>query len=60
VTNAAMRLDPRFPGFCAKLGLCDYWAATDRWPDCADQVAGSYDFRARARQLAAPDPGHAG
>jgi TolB-like protein/tetratricopeptide (TPR) repeat protein len=42
--------DPRFPGLCAKLGLCDYWIETGKWPDCADEVA--YDFRAEARRLA--------
>ncbi len=60
VTNAAMRLDPRFPGFCAKLALCDYWVATERWPDCADQVGGAYDFRAAARRLARSDSSRAG
>jgi TolB-like protein/tetratricopeptide (TPR) repeat protein len=42
--------DPRFPRLCAKLGLCDYWVETGKWPDCADEVA--YDFRAEARRLA--------
>jgi hypothetical protein len=42
--------DPRFPRLCAKLGLCHYWVATGRWPDCADIVP--YDFRAEARRLA--------
>jgi TolB-like protein len=46
--------DRRFPRLCAKLGLCDYWTATDRWPDCADQVP--YDFRAEARRLAGGEP----
>jgi hypothetical protein len=44
--------DPRFIGLCAKLGLCDYWVATGRWPDCADLVADAYDFRAEARRRA--------
>jgi TolB-like protein len=48
--NGLMMRDPRFPRFCAKLGLCDYWVKTDMWPDCADQVP--YDFRAEARRLA--------
>jgi TolB-like protein len=47
-TNAAIRRDRRFPELCAKLGLCDYWLASGRWPDCADELAGVYDFRARA------------
>jgi TolB-like protein len=41
--------DPRFPRLCAKLGLCDYWVDTGRWPDCADSVP--YDFRAEAYRL---------
>jgi hypothetical protein len=47
--NMPMIRDPRFVGLCAKLGLCDYWESTGRWPDCADQV--DYDFRAEARRL---------
>jgi adenylate cyclase len=43
--------DARFPRLCAKLGLCDYWVKTERWPDCADEVA--YDFKAESRRLAA-------
>ena len=35
-------------GLCARLGLCDYWVATGRWPDCVDEVATRYDFRASA------------
>ncbi|MGI8841630.1 MAG: winged helix-turn-helix domain-containing protein [Caulobacteraceae bacterium] len=45
--------DRRFPGFCAKLGLCDYWVKTDRWPDCAADGAVPYDFKAECRRLAA-------
>jgi len=48
--SKTMIADIRFVGLCAKLGLCDYWVKTDRWPDCADQVP--YDFRAEARRLA--------
>jgi hypothetical protein len=29
--------DKRFVGLCAKLGLCDYWVTTGRWPDCAGE-----------------------
>jgi hypothetical protein len=43
--------DIRMMRYCAKLGLCDYWVNSDRWPDCADTVP--YDFRAEARRLAA-------
>lgn len=41
--------DPRFVALCHKLGLCRYWAAADAWPDCADDVADAYDFRAAVR-----------
>jgi TolB-like protein len=50
----AMMRDIRFVGLCAKLGLCDYWVKTGRWPDCADAVAPHYDFRAETRRLASP------
>ena len=48
--NTALRQDPRFPRFCARLGLCDYWLATDRWPDCAETLAPYYDFREACRR----------
>jgi len=44
--------DPRFVSLCAKLGLCDYWVQTERWPDCARFVP--YDFEAEARRLISP------
>jgi adenylate cyclase len=50
VYNSAMMRDVRFVRLCAKLGLCEYWLATGKWPDCADQVP--YDFRAEAARLA--------
>ena len=53
VFNSAMMRDRRFPRLCDKLGLCDYWVMTERWPDCADAVAPHYDFTAEARRLAA-------
>jgi len=34
---------------CAKIGFCDYWVHTNRWPDCADKVL--YDFKAEARRF---------
>jgi TolB-like protein/DNA-binding SARP family transcriptional activator len=43
---AAMRRDRRFVGFCARLDLCDYWLETDAWPDCVDELAPAYDFKA--------------
>jgi adenylate cyclase len=50
--NMAMIGDVRFVGFCSKLGLCDYWVKTDRWPDCADPGGLPYDFKAESRRLA--------
>lgn len=39
-----LRNDPRFARLCARLGLVEFWTATGKWPDCADEVP--YDFRA--------------
>ena len=50
--SRALMADPRFVGLCAKLGLCDYWVATDRWPDCAAALSEIYDFKAEVRRLA--------
>jgi hypothetical protein len=38
-----LRVDQRFVKLCARLGLVEYWLATQKWPDCADTVP--YDFR---------------
>jgi TolB-like protein len=38
-----LRIDPRFPRLCARLGLVEFWLATDKWPDCVDEVP--YDFK---------------
>ena len=38
-----LRNDARFVGLCARLGLVEFWLATQKWPDCADEVP--YDFR---------------
>jgi adenylate cyclase len=35
---------PRFPRFCARLGLAQYWIESGKWPDCAADV--DYDFKA--------------
>jgi TolB-like protein len=51
VDQKDLHADPRFLRLCAKLGLCDYWVASGKWPDCADEV--DYDFRTLARDLAA-------
>ena len=42
-----IRQDPRFVKLCARLGLVEFWLATDLWPDCADEVP--YDFKAECR-----------
>jgi len=53
----AMRRDPRFAGLCAQLGLVEYWMATDAWPDCVEEVAPYYDFKAECRRVAEDAPG---
>ena len=40
--------DPRFIDYCKKLGLCEYWISSGRWPDVADDPSMPYDFRALA------------
>ncbi len=39
-----IRNDPRFVRLCARLGLVEFWLATQKWPDCVNEVP--YDFRA--------------
>jgi adenylate cyclase len=39
-----LRMNPEFPQLCTRLGLSRYWRETEKWPDCASQVA--YDFKA--------------
>ncbi|MDB5482341.1 MAG: hypothetical protein JWO83_3394 [Caulobacteraceae bacterium] len=51
---SAMRRDRRFIAFCRRLELCQYWLATDQWPDCVDDPALGYDFKAAVRAPAAP------
>ena len=51
-SNIAMQRDVRFVSVCARLGLCDYWLATDRWPDSAEDGALPYDFKYECRRLA--------
>jgi TolB-like protein/class 3 adenylate cyclase/tetratricopeptide (TPR) repeat protein len=53
-----LRNDPRFAGLCARLGLVEFWMATGKWPDCADEVP--YDFKAecaRAQRIPKEDFG---
>lgn len=52
--NRAMIADRRFIRLCTRLGLTEFWATSGRWPDCADDPALSYDFRAECRALAMP------
>lgn len=44
-----LRNDPRFTRLCARLGLVEFWMATGKWPDCADEVP--YDFRAECAKV---------
>jgi TolB-like protein len=46
-----LRNDLRFPRLCARLGLVDFWLATDRWPDCASETP--YDFKLECEQAQA-------
>jgi hypothetical protein len=52
-TNFAMMRDERFVRLCGKLGLCDYWLTSGRWPDCAAEGVLPYDFEAAVRREAA-------
>ncbi|MBW2542288.1 MAG: hypothetical protein JRF15_09370 [Deltaproteobacteria bacterium] len=38
-----LRNDRRFARLCARLGLVEFWLATEKWPDCVDEVP--YDFK---------------
>jgi TolB-like protein len=49
ILNGEMARDVRFVAFCGKIGLCDYWLQTDRWPDLAHTAP--YDLKAEARRL---------
>ncbi len=46
----ALRADPRFARFCARVGLVDYWQSSGHWPDCASEVP--YDFKAECEKAA--------
>ncbi len=50
------RRDRRFVQLCARLGLVDYWLMTQKWPDCIDEVAPYYDFKAECERVAAGPP----
>ena len=51
-----LRRDPRFVVLCARLGLVEYWQHTQQWPDCIDEVAPYYDFRAECEKVAKGPP----
>lgn len=54
VTTAGLRQDIRFIDLCARLGLCDYWVESGRWPDCVSDTVFAYDFKAEARKRCVP------
>lgn len=56
VLMSEIRRDPRFVDLCERLGLVDYWLETDRWPDCVEEVAPWYDFKAECRKVAEAHP----
>ena len=43
------RRDPRFMPLAKRMGLVDYWLATDKWPDFCSEPDLPYDCRAAAR-----------
>lgn len=54
--GAALRRDPRFATFCARVGLADYWCESQNWPDCVEEVKGIYDFRAACEKATPHGP----
>lgn len=53
VPTEALRRDVRFAEVCVRLGLYRYWQDSGEWPDCAEDVAPWYDFRAECEKAAA-------
>lgn len=53
VPTEALRRHPRFAEACVRLGLHAFWQAHDRWPDCVDDLADVYDFKAECARVAA-------
>lgn len=51
---SALNKTPRFIGLCDRLGLCQYWARSQRWPDCVDWTP--YDFKAEVGRRAVKSP----
>ncbi len=54
---SALNKSPRFVDLCDRLGLCAYWTATRRWPDCVDWTP--YDFKAEVSRRVARSPAYA-
>ena len=52
VFNSELMGDVGFVRLCSKLGLCDYWLKSGKWPDCAEEGMLPYDFKAECRRLA--------
>jgi TolB-like protein/class 3 adenylate cyclase len=53
---SAFRCDPRFVLLCARLGLVEYWMTSGHWPDCVDEAAPHYDFKAECARVAGGPP----
>lgn len=47
----SLRTERDFVRLCNRLGLVRYWREREVWPDCAEEVANFYDFRAECAQL---------
>jgi hypothetical protein len=50
--SGTLMRDARAPRLYARLGLCDYWTQTGKWPDSAEAGVLPYDFKAACRALA--------
>ncbi len=50
------RRSPSFVKLCARCGLVEYWLETGQWPDCVDEVAPYYDFKAECAAVAGGAP----
>jgi TolB-like protein len=48
-----LRCDPRFAEVCVRLGLYESWRESGHWPDCANELAPLYNFRAKCEDAAA-------
>lgn len=45
-----LRMEREFVRLCARLGLVRYWRDTGNWPDCVEEVAPAYNFRAECAE----------